>query len=238
MVVEPVLRCHQIVDCCLAVADAAEQAEVVETLDPWREGDEHSCAHTGRGSEGMDRVFRHDDEPTRSDRVDLIAGVDLDLAVDDVVAQWQRERPDLRTDAMALFGRLGRLAMLAEESINSTFTRNGLQRGEFDVLAALRRSGAPYELNPSVLAETLMLSRAGMTGRLDRLESATLVRRIANPDDRRSIRVALTEAGKDLVDRVVGEHVDNEERLIADLPKRDRAQLDRIVRTLLSSLET
>lgn len=153
--------------------------------------------------------------------------------VDAVIAQWQRERPDLPTDAMAIFGRLGRLAMLAEDAINSTFVRNGLQRGEFDVLAALRRSGKPYELNPSVLAQTIKLSRAGMTGRLDRLEAGGLVRRLADTDDRRSIRVALTPTGLELIDRVVGEHVDNEEQLLADLTAADRRELDRIVRKLL-----
>ncbi|KAA0023583.1 MarR family winged helix-turn-helix transcriptional regulator [Antrihabitans cavernicola] len=156
--------------------------------------------------------------------------------VETVVAQWQRERPDLQTEAMALFGRLGRLALLAEEAINSTFVRNGLQRGEFDVLAALRRSGAPYELNPSVLAEQLMLSRAGMTGRLDRLESAGLVQRIADAGDRRSIRVVLTDDGKTLIDRVVAEHVDNEEGLIESLTKHDRAELDRLVRKLSAAM--
>lgn len=156
--------------------------------------------------------------------------------VDAVVAQWQRERPDLRTEAMATFGRLGRLAMLAEGAINETFARNGLRRGEFDVLAALRRSGAPFELNPSVLAQQLMLSRAGMTGRLDRLESAGLVQRIADTDDRRSIRVALMPQGLVLVDRVVAEHVDNEEALLAAFSRSDRDHLDRLVRKLVARL--
>lgn len=157
--------------------------------------------------------------------------------VDALIAQWQREMPDLPTDAMALFGRLGRLAILAEGAINETFVRHGLQRGEFDVLATLRRSGAPFELNPSALAATLMLSRAGMTGRLDRLESGGLVRRIADADDRRSIRVALTPKGIELIERVVVEHVDNEERVLSGLSRRDRDDLDRVLRRLLATLD-
>ncbi|NMN93486.1 MarR family winged helix-turn-helix transcriptional regulator [Antrihabitans stalactiti] len=157
--------------------------------------------------------------------------------VDTIVEQWQRERPDLRTEAMGIFGRFGRLVLAVEEAINSTFVRHGLQRGEFDVLAALRRSGSPFELNPSVLADTLMLSRAGMTGRLDRLESAGLVRRIADADDRRSVRVALTERGRELIDVVVTEHIDNEERLLGVLPAADRKHLDRIVRRMLGSFD-
>lgn len=158
--------------------------------------------------------------------------------VDAAIKQWQHERPDLPTDAMATFGRLGRLAPLLEAAVNQTFLEHGLQRGEFDVLATLRRSGAPFEQQPSALADTLMLSRAGMTGRLDRLESAGLVRRIANPEDRRSITVALTPEGRDLVDRIMVHHIATEERLLAPLSKADRDHLDRILRTLLASVET
>lgn len=117
------------------------------------------------------------------------------------------------------------------------FTEHGLQRGEFDVLAALRRSGEPFELNPSVLADTMMLSRAGMTGFIDRLESAGLVRRVADAGDRRAVRVALTAAGRALVDEVVTAHSENETRLLSVLSAKDRRDLDRILRVLLGSLE-
>ncbi|MFD3706211.1 MarR family winged helix-turn-helix transcriptional regulator [Nocardia sp. NPDC058658] len=154
--------------------------------------------------------------------------------VDAITAQWQRERPDLELEAMAVFGRLGRLMTIGTARIESVFAAHGLQRGEFDVLAALRRSGTPFELNPSVLADTLMLSRAGMTGRIDRLEAAGLVRRIADREDRRAVRVALTEEGRVLVDRVVVAHTENETAMLAVLEPADRAALDRISRTLLS----
>lgn len=158
-------------------------------------------------------------------------------AVDAIVAQWQRERPDLDLAAMAIIGRLGRVHLLAERAIEAVFTDHGLQRGEFDVLAALRRSGEPFELTPSVLADTLMLSRAGMTGRLDRLEAAGLVRRVADPADRRAVRVALTPAGRALVDEVVTAHTENETRLLSVLSDRDRGELDRLARLLLAGLE-
>ncbi|MFD9547881.1 MarR family winged helix-turn-helix transcriptional regulator [Nocardia salmonicida] len=154
--------------------------------------------------------------------------------VDAITAQWQRERPDLELEAMAVFGRLGRLMNIAMARIESVFTAHGLQRGEFDVLAALRRSGAPFELNPSVLADTLMLSRAGMTGRIDRLETAGLVRRVADRQDRRAVRVALTDQGRALVDTVVVAHTENETAMLAVLKPADRVALDRISRTLLS----
>lgn len=158
-------------------------------------------------------------------------------AVDTITAQWRHERPDLDLEAMAIIGRLGRLAVVAGKRIDAVFTAHGLQRGEFDVLAALRRSGEPYELNPSVLADTMMLSRAGMTSRLDRLEKAGLARRSADAGDRRAIRVALTDRGLELVDLVVTEHVANETRMLAALPARDRKEFDRLTRLLLADLE-
>ncbi|MFE9576626.1 MarR family winged helix-turn-helix transcriptional regulator [Nocardia sp. NPDC006044] len=157
--------------------------------------------------------------------------------VDVIIGQWRRERPDLELEAMSILGRLARLLIIGQRVVEAVFTAHGLQRGEFDVLAALRRSGDPYELNPSVLADTLMLSRAGMTGRLDRLESAGLVRRIADPADRRAVRVALSEDGRKLIDRVVTAHAENETRMLAVLSPGDRGELDRIVRVLLGSLE-
>ncbi|MGW4352019.1 MarR family winged helix-turn-helix transcriptional regulator [Nocardia sp. NPDC004582] len=158
-------------------------------------------------------------------------------AVDTIAAQWRRERPDLDGEAMAIIGRLGRLATVAGAKVESVFTAHGLQRGEFDVLAALRRSGEPYELNPSALADTLMMSRAGMTGRLDRLEQAGLVRRIADAGDRRAIKVALTDRGLHLIDIVVTDHFENETRILSVLTATDRKELDRISRLLLADLE-
>ncbi|UGT61533.1 MarR family winged helix-turn-helix transcriptional regulator [Nocardia asteroides] len=157
-------------------------------------------------------------------------------AVDAIEAQWRRERPDLDLAAMAIIGRLSRVAAVLAREIEVVFTAHGLQRGEFDVLAALRRSGEPFALNPSALADTLMLSRAGMTGRLDRLEQAGLVRRGADAADRRAIKVALTEQGRALVDRAVRAHTENETRLLAVLPAADRRELDRIARALLAGL--
>ncbi|WP_067814890.1 MarR family winged helix-turn-helix transcriptional regulator [Nocardia inohanensis] len=158
-------------------------------------------------------------------------------AVDVIAAQWHRERPDLDLEAMGIIGRLGRLSIVAGRRVEQVFTAHGLQRGEFDVIAALRRSGNPYELNPSVLADTLMLSRAGMTGRLDRLESAGLVRRIADAGDRRAVKVGLTDRGLELIDLVITEHTENETRLLSVLSAQDRKDLDRIARILLADLE-
>jgi DNA-binding MarR family transcriptional regulator len=167
----------------------------------------------------------------------LSMGVNESDAVDVIQAQWRRERPDLDGEAMAIIGRLGRLSVVAGEAVEAVFAARGLHRGEFDVLAALRRSGLPYTLNPSILADTLLMSRAGMTGRLDRLEQAGLVQRIADPGDRRAVKVALTDRGVELIDTVVTEHFDNETRILSVLSEEDRKHLDRIARLLLTELE-
>ncbi|RNG28257.1 MarR family transcriptional regulator [Streptomyces botrytidirepellens] len=157
-------------------------------------------------------------------------------AVDEVLAQWQRERPDLDLVTMGVFGRLGQLSLLLAPALDEVFTRHGLQSGEFDVLAALRRSGPPYTLIPSVLAKTLMLSRAGMTNRLDRLEAAGLVERTLDPADRRSFRVSLTDRGYEVVDAAVTDHVANENRLLASLTPEERETLHRALRGLLRAV--
>ncbi|GAB3873918.1 MarR family winged helix-turn-helix transcriptional regulator [Dactylosporangium cerinum] len=157
--------------------------------------------------------------------------------VDRIIEQWRRERPELDLAAMATFGRLGRLFAHLSRAVDETFTRFDLQRGEYDVLAALRRSGAPYVLTPSALSDVLMLSRAGMTNRLDRLEAAGLVERRANHSDRRSMLIALTDIGATLTDEVTTVHVANESTLLSDLTQAERHHLDAIARKLLSRFE-
>jgi DNA-binding MarR family transcriptional regulator len=159
--------------------------------------------------------------------------------VDDLIDEWAQQRPDLadRLPAMAVFGRLGRLSHYAGRSIEAVFQGFGLQTGEFDVLAALRRSGPPFTLTPTVLARRLMLSPAGVTDRLNRLEAAGLVGRAPDPDDRRGSLVSLSATGRQLVDDAVEAHLENEDRLLSALSDRDRAALDRVLRRLVASLE-
>ena len=157
--------------------------------------------------------------------------------VDRLIEQWARERPDLELEPMATIGRLGRLHALATRSIADVFARHGLQIGEFDVLAALRRSGDPFVMKPSDLARVLMLSPAGMTNRVDRLEAAGWIERRADPDDRRSSLVQLTHDGRELVDRAVTDHVANEARLLEPLSPTERRALDRALRILLRQFD-
>lgn len=157
--------------------------------------------------------------------------------VDRVVEHWRRERPDLDLDAMATLSRLWRFGRLADRRVEDEFARHGLQPGWFDVLATLRRAGAPFELTPTALLETAMLSSGGMTKRIDRLAEAGLVERAPDPDDRRGVRVRLTPAGLELVDRVVAAHIANEQALLAPLSAAEQRTLDRLLRKLLAGLD-
>lgn len=157
--------------------------------------------------------------------------------VDALVEQWAHERPDLDLAAMATFGRLGRLSTHVGRSVDDALARFGLNVGEFDVLATLRRQGPPFVMKPIELARLLMLSPAGMTNRLDRLEAAGWVTRRADVDDRRSSLVVLSDAGLDVVDHAVTAHVANEARLLAALSADERAALDRALRVLLAGFE-
>jgi DNA-binding MarR family transcriptional regulator len=160
-------------------------------------------------------------------------------AVDRLIDQWRAVRPDLAEalPAMATIGRIGRLHQLARAQIEAVLGGHGLSIGEFDVLAALRRSGEPYALRPIDLARTLMLSPAGMTSRLDVLEQPGWIGRRHDRIDRRSIIVELTPAGLELVDTAVTAHVANEERILSALSAKQRTNLDAILRQLLASLE-
>jgi DNA-binding MarR family transcriptional regulator len=160
-------------------------------------------------------------------------------AVDRHIEQWRAARPDLPEPglaAMALFARLGRTAGLVGPAIDRVFAEHGLTTGDFDVLAALYRSGPPYRLTPGELSRGLMLSPAAMTNRLDRLEQAGLVSRALDPANRRSMPVELTEQGRGAVDGAVAEHVANEQRLLGALDPGEVTELDRLLRKLLADL--
>jgi DNA-binding MarR family transcriptional regulator len=157
--------------------------------------------------------------------------------VDRILAQWRRERPDLDVAALGLLARLFRAAQLADEALSEGLVQHDLRSGWFDLLAALRRSGPPYELNPTQLMRATMLSSGGMTKRLDRLVQAGLVERRPDPADRRGTLVRLTRRGKATIDKAVEAHVANEEHLLRPLTPADRSTLDDLLKTLLATLE-
>jgi DNA-binding MarR family transcriptional regulator len=157
--------------------------------------------------------------------------------IDEIVAQWHRERPDLDTAPLATLGRLFRVAQLADPLLSTPLRELGLQPGWFDLLAALRRAGAPYQLNPTDLMRTTMLSSGGMTKRLDRLADAGLIERSPDPRDRRGTLVRLTSKGRAVIDRAIGLHIQNEAQLLDVLTTSERQALNRSLRKLLVALE-
>lgn len=138
---------------------------------------------------------------------------------------------------LGLVGRLFRSVQLADAALEQTLAAYDLRPGWFDLLAALRRAGEPYELNPTHLMRATMLSSAGMTKRLDRLADAGLVERRRDPADRRGVLVRLTARGKMSVDRALEAHLETEKALLAALPRREQRALDDLLRKLLGGLE-
>jgi DNA-binding MarR family transcriptional regulator len=157
--------------------------------------------------------------------------------VDRIVEQWARERPELDTTAMAVFGRVFRLARLGGDEMERVYSAHGIGRPDFDVLATLRRSGEPYALSPGALGASMMLSSGGTTARLDRLEQAGLVRRSPDPDDRRAILVRLTPRGRAIVDDAVAAGLSRQQEMLAHLSPTRQRQLTSLLREVLAPLE-
>jgi DNA-binding MarR family transcriptional regulator len=158
-------------------------------------------------------------------------------AVDLMLDQWERERPDLDVTATGILGRISRIAALVEQEMDRVFAPHGLTGGDFVVLAGLRRSGKPYQLTPTALSQATMVSSGGTTKRLDRLESRGLIRRDPDPTDRRGTLVTLTPAGLATINAVATEHTQNEKRLVATLSPNQQDTLTQLLRKLLVALE-
>jgi DNA-binding MarR family transcriptional regulator len=157
--------------------------------------------------------------------------------VDRIIAAWAREWPELDTSPAAIVGRVGRLTRFFDAGLRRTFKRFGLTRADFDVLAALRRSGPPYRLPQKALMTALMRQSGTTSFRVDRLERAGLVRRSPDPRDKRGAFVTLTAKGRRRFDTAAPVHLANENRMLAALSPRERETLISLLRRLLLSFE-
>ncbi len=153
-----------------------------------------------------------------------------------LMEQWRTERPDLDVSPMALIGRLHRLADRLRDEVVAVYRRYDLGEGEFDVLATLRRQGAPFELAPGELSRHTMVTTGAISKRLDRLEESGLVVRRENSRDGRGRIVALTDAGRRVIDDAFAAHMRNEARLVAALSETERDDLARLLRAWLTRL--
>lgn len=157
--------------------------------------------------------------------------------IDQVVERLSALQPGLPVDAYHVTGRISRIAARIAQREDEVFGRYGLTRGDVGVLSALRTSPPPHTLSPTQLFRGLMMSSAGMTKRLDRLQQASLVKRIPDADDRRGVTIHLTESGRRLLARAIAENTKSEATLLAGLSSRDRRLLADLLRAVLSKAE-
>ena len=146
-------------------------------------------------------------------------------AVDRIAEQWARERPELDVGPMLVVGRIHRVAELLDQGLRPVFAQAELGNGDFDVLASLRRAGAPYKLTPTELAGTTMVTSGAVTKRVDRLVQQGLVERTVSTTDGRGRVVALTRKGQQVQEDLHPQHLANEDRLLGALDADERRQL-------------
>lgn len=154
-----------------------------------------------------------------------------------LIERRRRESPDIPLDGMEIFARARRLDLLSRRPIEAVFERHGVDTGEFDVLATLQRSGAPYAVRPTELYQSLMMSSGGLTDRLNRLEKKGLISRQASSADKRSMLVKLSRKGRMLIEKAFAEDMAVEESLLAPLDKTERKTLAALLAKLLHEIE-
>lgn len=159
---------------------------------------------------------------------DVVAGI---------VEQWARERPDLDPAPMLVIGRLTRLAHLLDVRLRPPFAAADLANGDFDVLAALRRTGEPFTARPVDLSRSLLVTTGAITKRLDRLEAQGHVERESADGDGRGKLVRLTPAGRQTADRLIAAHLANQDRLLAGLSSSERDRLATLLGRLAATIE-
>lgn len=157
--------------------------------------------------------------------------------VDRILGEWGAARPDLDLAPLAVFSRMLRIAKHLDRARALAFERSGLSSWEFDVLAVLRRGGAPYRQSPKILVQQTMVSSGTMTNRIDRMVGRDLVRRLTDPNDGRGVLVEMTQRGQTLVDAAMTRLTDAEEMLLGGVPRAERERLATLLRRLALSVD-
>ncbi len=164
-------------------------------------------------------------------------GRELRDEVDDLVAAWRTERPDLDVAPLQVLSRISRLAKHLDRARKTAFAAHGLESWQFDVLSTLRRQGPPYQLSPGGLLRATLVTSGTMTNRIDHLATAGLVRRQPDPQDKRGVLVALTDEGRGRVDAALADLLSREETLLAGLKPAERQVLAGLLRVLLAPFD-
>jgi DNA-binding MarR family transcriptional regulator len=199
-----------------------------------RLGEARESVFAKRGAETRESVFAKGREKYQRLAQQVMEAGDH---VDRALAQWSREMPDIEIKGADVLNRARRLTLETRRDIEANFKRHGLDSGEFDVLATLRRAGEPYALRPTELYQSLMISSGGLTARLDRLEAAGLIRRRADDDDARSVRVELTPAGRRKIEAAFRADMELENKMVSGLAESERAELVRLLRKLTQAMK-
>lgn len=158
--------------------------------------------------------------------------------LDFVTEQWANAMPELDASSMAIFGRMLRIMKHLAKARAEALAPFHFREGEFDVLATLRRAGAPYCLSPTQLYKSLLVTSGAMTNRLNRLADVGSITRIADPEDKRSMLVALTEAGREKIEQALFVHTQTQNDLLATLDAEQHVQLTALLSQLLKTTET
>jgi DNA-binding MarR family transcriptional regulator len=176
--------------------------------------------------------------PDANEGAPSTSGMNVQLdSIQALLQQWRRERPDLDLGPLGLFAGLAHVYWLTEPRIEKLMVLHGLTRGTFDVLTVLRRAGSPYALSPKQLAQSLVLSRAGITSRLDKLEARKLIVRLPEPLDGRGLKIQLTQAGVRVLDTVLPQLLAAERALLAGLTAKQASKLTRLLDAFAKSAQ-
>ena len=179
----------------------------------------------------------------------LLAGLHLNLSmkmthmhdhedqIDRIVARWRNVRPDLDPSSTEVIGRIVRMEYFTTRRVMQDLASHSINIGEFDVLAALRRQGPPFQLSPNQMQDMVLISSGALTNRINRLESAGLVKRAQDQDDRRGVNVTLTDKGMNVIEEAAGNLLNAESELLEPLDAEERVTLAALLKKLLQAQE-
>lgn len=152
--------------------------------------------------------------------------------VDALIADWKRENPNLRADAMQVVGRIIRLGRAYQDAVSTLLRPHGLSYSDFDVIATLRRCGHPYALTPTQLQQSVLLTSGAMTACLRRLELRGFITRSGDAEDGRRSAAKLTKKGQNLVDKLIAHRFALAETALADLDEKQVVALTALLREI------
>jgi len=161
-----------------------------------------------------------------------------DDLIDSLISEWQQERPRLDSSAMEIVGRILKLSKILEKSASKALSTYGIHYTDLDVLATIKRSGTPYELTPSQLIKSVLITSGAMTALLNRLTKLELIYRSQDSKDGRIKLVGLTPKGSKLIDKAIETRFNEAKDSISVLNKKENTELSALLKKLLISMDS